>query len=174
MQNSTLWLVVISIVVGLQLSACTQQAATPAKVEAATVVPGKGKELSRVILTAKASERLGVKTAPVREAQVARKPTATAPTGPASPDNLGSPTPASMDAGGTTRKVVPYSALLYDVHGKTWVYKNPEPLTFLRHQVEVDYIQGDQAVLVDGPETGTEVATVGVAELYGTEFGVGH
>lgn len=174
MQHNNQWLVVIAIIVGLQLSACTQQAATPPKVEPATVEPGQGKEFSRVILTANASERLGIKTVPVREAQVARKPTATAPTGPASPDNLGSPTPAVMDAGGTTRKVVPYSAVLYDIHGKTWVYKNPEPLTFLRHQIEVDYIEGDQAVLADGPETGTQVVTVGVAELYGTEFGVGH
>lgn len=172
MQHGTL--VVIAIIVGLQLSACAQQAATPAKVEAATVEPGQGKELSRVILAAKAIERLGIKTAPVREAQVARQPAAPAPADPASPDNPGSPKPASTDAGGTTRKVVPYSALLYDIHGKTWVYKSPEPLTFLRHQIEVDYIEGDQVFLAGGPETGAEVVTVGAAELYGAEFGVGH
>jgi hypothetical protein len=40
--------------------------------------------------------------------------------------------------------------------------------------VEVDYIEGDTVVLNDGPAPGTVVASVGVAELYGTEFAVGH
>jgi hypothetical protein len=28
--------------------------------------------------------------------------------------------------------------------------------------------------LIDGPESGTKVATVGAVEIYGTEFEVGH
>src|SRR5438132_13410356 len=72
------------------------------------------------------------------------------------------------------RKVVPYSALIYDQHGQTWVYTSSSARTFLRHKVEVYHIQGDVAILKDGPPTGTVVASVGVAELYGTEFKVGH
>lgn len=79
-----------------------------------------------------------------------------------------------LSGGGTKRKVVPYSALIYDPHGQTWIYTSPKPRTFVRHKVEVDYIQGKVAVLKDGPPTGTVVASVGVAELYGTEFKVGH
>jgi len=71
----------------------------------------------------------------------------------------------------STRKVVPTSAVLYDAKGKTWVYTNPEPLVFVRHAVSIDYIDGDRAVLLDGPASGTAVVTVGSAELLGTEYG---
>ncbi len=74
---------------------------------------------------------------------------------------------------GTKRKVVPYSALIYDKHGQTWVYTSPKPRTFVRNKVEVDYIEGNMVVLKDGPPTGTVVASVGVAELYGTDTGIG-
>lgn len=71
------------------------------------------------------------------------------------------------------RMVVPYSAVIYDLKGDTWVYTNPEPQTFIRHKVSVDYIEGDKAVLSEGPPEGTKVVTVGVAQLFGVEFGVG-
>ena len=79
----------------------------------------------------------------------------------------------SMTGSGTQRMVVPYSAVIYDLQGATWVYVSPEPLVFVREPVTIDYIQGDLAVLSDGPPVGTEVATVGVAELYGADTGVG-
>jgi hypothetical protein len=71
------------------------------------------------------------------------------------------------------KKVVPYSALLYDLDGSTWIYVSPEPLVFMRQPVTVDFIEGDRAILSDGPSVGTIVATVGVAELYGADTGVG-
>jgi hypothetical protein len=79
----------------------------------------------------------------------------------------------SLVGSGAQRKVIPYGAVIYDLHGETWVYTNPEPLVFVRHPILVDYIEGDLAVLMEGPPAGTEVAMVGVAELFGTEFGVG-
>ncbi len=175
MLHSKQWLVVIPIIVGLPLLACVKQPETASKkIEPATVEPAQeGGGLSRLTLTPKAAERLGIQTVPVRETQTASKP-ATAAADPASPADPSSPTPAPGDLGGATQKVIPYSALLYDIHGKTWIYKSPEPLTFIRHQVEVERIEGDEAVLSDGPPAGTGVVTVGVAELYGTEFKVGH
>jgi len=98
-----------------------------------------------VILTAEAAKRLDIQTAPVHDAQVR----------------------------GKLRKVVPYAAVFYDLNGATWVYINLEPLNFVRASISVDYIDGDLAVLSDGPPSGTEVVTVGAPELYGTEFGVG-
>jgi hypothetical protein len=88
---------------------------------------------------------LGVETAPIHEEQ--------------------------MD--GTERLVVPYAAVIYGLNGETWVYTNIEPLTFRRESITVDYIEGDMAVLLDGPPAGTEVVTVAVAELYGADTGVG-
>jgi hypothetical protein len=72
------------------------------------------------------------------------------------------------------KKVVPYSSLIYDPQGQTWVYTSPQTRTFVRHKVDVDYIEGNLVVLNDGPPIGTVVASVAVAELYGAEFKVGH
>jgi hypothetical protein len=72
------------------------------------------------------------------------------------------------------RMVTPYSSVMYDIGGGTWVYTVPKPLTYLRHSVVVDTISGDKAYLREGPPLGTSVVTVGVAELFGTEKGLGH
>jgi hypothetical protein len=66
--------------------------------------------------------------------------------------------------------VVPYAAVLYDAEGKTYVYTSPKPLSYLREEVVVDRIEGDRAFLSKGPAAGTEVVTVGAAEVYGTEL----
>ncbi len=67
-------------------------------------------------------------------------------------------------------KVVPYAALIYDTEGKTYVYTAPKPLTYLREEVEVDRIEGQRALVSKGPSAGTDVVTVGAAEVYGTEL----
>jgi hypothetical protein len=78
-------------------------------------------------------------------------------------------------AGSTSlRKVVPYSAVLYDSDSNTWVYTNPQPLVYVRQGIKIDYFEGDQAIVVEGPDVGTAVVTVGAAELFGTEFETGH
>lgn len=70
---------------------------------------------------------------------------------------------------------IPYAALVYDAAGKTWVYTSPEPRTYIRAAVTVDQITGDKVQLRSGPPVGTEVVTMGAAELFGTEFGTkGH
>ena len=68
---------------------------------------------------------------------------------------------------------VPYAAVLYGLDGSTFVYTNPEPLIYIREAIVVDHIEGDRAVLADGPPVGTSVVTVGGAELIGLEFGLG-
>jgi hypothetical protein len=69
--------------------------------------------------------------------------------------------------------VIPYSAVLYSPTGETWAYVSSEPLSFIREAIVVDRIEGDRAFLTKGPKPGTKVATVGVAELYGAESGLG-
>jgi hypothetical protein len=78
-----------------------------------------------------------------------------------------------VEPGQAGETVVPYSAVLYDEHGGTWVYTNPNGLTFVRASITVDNIDGDVARLSDGPPTGTVIATVGISELFGAEMGVG-
>ncbi len=70
---------------------------------------------------------------------------------------------------------IPYAALMYDGAGKTWVYTSPEPRTYIRAAVTVDRISGDKVQLRSGPPAGTDVVTLGAAELFGAEFGTkGH
>jgi len=76
------------------------------------------------------------------------------------------------DRGG--QSVVPYSSLIYDPTGHTWVYTSPAPRTFVRQEVEIDRIIGDLVMLKSGPRNGTVIASRAVAELYGAEFKVGH
>ena len=74
---------------------------------------------------------------------------------------------------GKPQKIVPYSSVLYDVRGSTWVYTSPKPLVFVRHAITIDFIDRDTAVLTDGPSVGTKVVSVGAAELIGAETGIG-
>jgi len=67
---------------------------------------------------------------------------------------------------------IPYAAVIYDTEGNTWVYTNPEPLTFVRAPIAIDHIEGDQAILSEGIDSGTTLVTLGVSELYGAETGV--
>jgi AcrB/AcrD/AcrF family len=72
------------------------------------------------------------------------------------------------------RLVVPSSAVFVDPEGHWWVYTNPEPLVFVRQEIELDRQAGGRAYLSSGPPVGTRVVTVGVQELSGIEDGVGH
>jgi hypothetical protein len=128
---------------GQDLAGAAADESAPAKVEPL----GQG-NLNRVTLTAEAVERLGIQTASVGEARA-----------------------VGNGSGAGRQMVVPYAAVYYDVHGQAWVYTNPEPLVFVRDRVTIDRIDGDRVVLSEGPTLGTKVATVGVAELVGTEFG---
>ena len=87
-------------------------------------------------------------------------------------ERLGIETAPTASAGRGT--VVPYAALIYDPDGKTWVYTSPKPLQFLRAAVEVVRIEGTLAYLTSGPAAGTPVVTKAGAEIYGTDFEVGH
>ena len=68
--------------------------------------------------------------------------------------------------------MIPLAAVLYDKDGKTWTYTTSEPLTFVPQEVVIARIDGDTAILTSGPAPGTEVVTVGAAELLGAEYGV--
>jgi hypothetical protein len=68
--------------------------------------------------------------------------------------------------------VVPYTALLYDGRGRSFVYASPKPLTFVRATVAVDRIDGDRVLLTRGPSPGSHIVTVGATEVYGTELGI--
>jgi RND family efflux transporter MFP subunit len=70
--------------------------------------------------------------------------------------------------------VVPDAAVLYDIHGATWVYEDLGGNTYVRRRVEIGRHAGDRAVVRRGIAAGVKVVTAGAAELFGTEFGAGH
>ena len=75
--------------------------------------------------------------------------------------------------GGGIKKIIPYAAVIYDVRGDTWAYVGSGSLEYHREPITIAYIEGDRAVLNEGPPSGTEVVTAGVTELWGAETGVG-
>ena len=72
------------------------------------------------------------------------------------------------------RRIVPYSAVLYDLTGGTWVYVHIAPMSFVREPVKIDTIKGENVYLNDGPAPGTKLLASGVPQVFGTEVGVGH
>lgn len=133
-------------VIGLQLAGCSKPASYT-KVEPFSTKKENG--INKVTFTEKAMERAAVKTAPLQEGKV---------------DGADNASP---------RPFVPYSALMYVPTGETFIYTSPTPRTFVRQAVNVDYIAKDVVVLKDGPPKGTEIVTVGAAEIFGAEVGNG-
>ncbi len=69
--------------------------------------------------------------------------------------------------------VLPWSAILYDIHGGSWVYVKNASQVYSRRRVEISHIVADSAVVIRGVSEGDEVVVAGAAEIFGTEFGVG-
>ena len=82
-------------------------------------------------------------------------------------ETLGIETATIRRVGG--RQVVPDAAVVYDPAGGTFTYSSPKPLTYVRHDITVDHIDGTKAVLKKGPPVGSAVVIVGSAELSGLE-----
>ncbi|MCB0064219.1 MAG: hypothetical protein KDE19_18980 [Caldilineaceae bacterium] len=138
------WSLLLLCFMALPLVGCGASAAAYTKVEPYELIKNDD-GINTVILTEKAMERLQMASAAVTEEAL----------------------------NGDARLVVPYHALIYDNDGGTWVYTNPEERTYKRAAVTVEHIEGNKVYLTDGPAVGTQVAIASVAELYGTDTGVG-
>jgi hypothetical protein len=71
------------------------------------------------------------------------------------------------------RLVVPFNAVLHDIHGGQWVYEQTGEHAYVRRRIQVARLAGDDAVLASGPAVGSKIVTDGSAELFGTEFMTG-
>jgi hypothetical protein len=141
-------MIAIVVVLALTLPGCKNDSAgeeTGAN-DLVTLEPIEGSDVMQVTLSEEAASRLDIQTAPVETAG---------------------------KTSGAATSTMPYAAILYDPAGDTWTYTNPEPLVFVRAPVDVIRIEGDTAMLSSGPPAGTEVVTVGAAELLGSEYEVG-
>ena len=79
--------------------------------------------------------------------------------------------PVSAGPGGAA--TFPYAALLYEPNGQTAVYVPAGTLTYARHFVQVDAINGGQVTVTSGVSPGERVVTNGAEELLGVQNGVG-
>lgn len=138
---------VITLALVLSMAGCSGD--SPPDVEAPVTLTdvraADGTEIKQVRLADEAVERLGITTGEVGQAVV------------------------TVDGVSGRRLVIPYAAIVYDSDGSTWSYVNTAPGTYTRARVRVITIQGDVAVLSDGPPDGTAVVTQGAPELLGAE-----
>jgi hypothetical protein len=112
----------------------------------ATLKPVAGSSVQQVQLTGRAMQRIGLATQPVQ---------------------------AVSGAGPTrTRRQLPYSAVVYDTDGSTWVYVSTGNRTFVRERIAIAGIDGGTAFLTAGPAVGAQVVTVGAPELLGAEYDI--
>ncbi|MCF6198616.1 MAG: hypothetical protein L3J67_04335 [Hyphomicrobiaceae bacterium] len=79
----------------------------------------------------------------------------------------------AVGEGEKMHKFIPYASVIYDARGKTWTYMSPKENRFVRTPIDIEFIDGDMAILRAGPPKGTVVATVGTLELYGAEHKIG-
>jgi len=74
-------------------------------------------------------------------------------------------------ADGEETRAVPWSSVIHDAYGGTWVYEQVAPLTYARRRVLLRYVSDGFAAIDAGPPLGAKLATTSVSELFGTEMG---
>ncbi len=80
-------------------------------------------------------------------------------------------------------RTIPWSAIVFDINGGTWVYVQTATHTYTRRRVLVSHTEGENAILADtlpdaptktpaiGPSVGAKIVTAGTHQLFGAETG---
>jgi RND family efflux transporter MFP subunit len=79
----------------------------------------------------------------------------------------------SLVGNNDTKLTIPASAIVYDVHGGTWVYEYIGEHLYSRKRIAVDRVENQIAIISKGINLGMQIVVAGAAELFGTEFGTG-
>jgi hypothetical protein len=143
------WLAPVLVTAALGVSGCSGAVGSeeaPPPDPAAKVEVGDGSQPARISLTEAAERRLGMETKPVRLVR--------------------------GGSGGTPMLVIPYAAVVYDANGDAWAFTSPAPRTYVRAPLVVRSIENNRVTLSSGPRPGTQLVTVGAAELVGAEAGI--
>ncbi len=69
---------------------------------------------------------------------------------------------------------LPWSAVVIDIYGGSWVYTQQSKNLYARKRVFLDYVSGSQAIITDGPPEGSKIVVNGALELFGVETGFAH
>ncbi len=115
------------VLFGLVLAGCRGGAGEEGnrETDVATVEPIEGSDVARVTLSEDAARRLDIQTEAVK-----------------------------VLPGSGARLTIPYAAVLYDADGDTWAYSNPGPRSSSGLRSRSTGIEGDEAILSDGPPPG--------------------
>jgi len=68
---------------------------------------------------------------------------------------------------------VPWSAVVFDTRGGSWVYESLGDRHYARRRVDIDRVASGKAYLSSGLPPGLKIVSEGAAELWGFEFGAG-
>lgn len=142
------WSTLTLLALALGAGGCTGAAGSeePRTDPVVTVQAASSGQPARIILSEDAERRLGIRTQPV-----------------------------SVGTAGSGRRpalVIPYAAVVYDADGTAWAFTAPTPRTYVRARLDIRSIRQGRVTLTSGPPRGTEVVTVGAAELVGAEAGI--
>lgn len=69
---------------------------------------------------------------------------------------------------------LPWSAVVFDIYGGSWVYTQQSQHQYARKRVFLDHVRGNQAIISEGPPEGSSVVVHGALELFGVETGFAH
>jgi hypothetical protein len=168
----------LAIVLGVAVAGCGSQEESSIA-PSARLVGATGSSPGQIILSQLGKEHIGLQTAPVRA--VPTPPPRPTPTAVTTTTTVAGAVKRTTSTRTSTRTpaprptasvIVPYSALVYDPSGKTYVFTQRSPLTYTEVPAKVDRIDGNSAYLSSGPHAGSTVVTVGAEELFGVQTGV--
>jgi hypothetical protein len=155
----------IAILLGLVAAGCGSSS-TPSIPASGVLVNATSKSPGQIILTPVGASRIGLQTSTARAVPVPPPIVETkVVAGVKHVIRIPAPKPAST-------VTVPYSAIIYDASGRTYVFTKIRPLTYVEVPIAVDHISGNSAYLKTGPKPGARVVSVGAEELYGVQTGV--
>ena len=69
---------------------------------------------------------------------------------------------------------IPYSAVIYDIYGGSWVYTQQSKNLYERKRVFLDHVSGHQAIISEGPPVNSKIVVNGALELFAIETGFTH
>lgn len=67
--------------------------------------------------------------------------------------------------------IIPWSSVIFDIYGNTWVYEKTAARTYNRKRVMVNHVIGADAALEQGPAQGKDIVDQGAQELFALETG---
>ncbi len=153
--------------IGAALAGCGSSS-TPSIPASGRLVGASGTSPGQIVLSQLGAQRIGLRTAKASAVGAPAAVTKTTVVAGVKHTTTVHPAPPA----GSPTVIVPYSALIYDPSGHTYVFTNTGPLTYVEIPIIVDQITGNSAYLVKGPKPGAAVVTVGAEELFGVQTGV--